>query len=155
MLRLAATRRLRFLAPRGIGAGQPGSRGALLLQELVDSAPDFAAFRFRSPPLARVDAESGVRGSVPEPMLDFDEWDAEGDQHAGVAVAEVVKGGVGRCEIGGAACASERLANDFALNCGAGPTGEEERIFTDLRPHGVEQPHELCHHIEGEVDQAA
>ena len=68
-------------------------RGLTLGEELTDARPDLALAR---PPAfstgAYTSAGCGVRLAVAEALLDLKEADVECDQHARVAVAEVVQG---------------------------------------------------------------
>jgi hypothetical protein len=51
--------------------------------------------------LVDVDAEGGVGLAVAEPLLDVGDGVVEGDQHAGVAVPEVVQRRMGMGEVTG------------------------------------------------------
>jgi hypothetical protein len=57
---------------------------------LSEVGSDLAALRVAVFPFVCVDAQCGVGVSVAEAVLDVDDVVVEGDQHAGVAVAEVV-----------------------------------------------------------------
>jgi hypothetical protein len=63
-----------------------------------------------------------------ELVLDVDEAAVHGDQHACVAVSEVVEGGRRRGEFGVLRGAREGGAHDFALQASAGATGEHNRL---------------------------
>jgi hypothetical protein len=64
-------------------------------EELAELGADGAALGVAVGPLVGVDAEGGVGFAVSESVLDVSEGGVEGDQHGGVAVAEVVQGGFG------------------------------------------------------------
>ncbi len=80
--------------------GEPGDgrlgEFALAVEEVAELLADLAVAGFAFLPLVCVDAEGGVGFSVAEPPLHVDEWDVERDQHARVAVAQVVECGCGR-----------------------------------------------------------
>jgi hypothetical protein len=80
------------------------------VEEVAQLCADLAALRFAISPLVGVDAKCGVGFSVSESALDVNEVVVECDQHAGVTVAEVVKGGFWCRELGG---------YDGAVECGA------------------------------------
>src|SRR6266540_3560133 len=108
-----------------------GGQRLAVVEEMAELLPDLAAACLPLFPLVGVDAEGGVGLAVPEPALDVDDGDVERDQHAGVAVPEVVQGRLGRCEPGGLDGALERLAGDLALQPGPGAAGEDERAWIE------------------------
>ena len=61
---------------------------------MVELAADFASLGAVVFLLVGVDAQGGVGFAVVESALDVDEGVAEGDQHRGVAVAEVMQSGL-------------------------------------------------------------
>lgn len=63
---------------------------------------------------------------MPESALDVDEGVAEGDQHRGVAVAEVVQGWFGCGDASVLDGAVECAAGDFALEAGVVKGGGED-----------------------------
>jgi hypothetical protein len=94
-----------------------------LAEELAEVLPDLAALGFAEAPLVGVDAEGGVGLAMAEAMLDLDETVVESDQHAGVAVAEVVQGWLWRRELGSFERSVERSASGFSF---------EARYLADL-----------------------
>jgi len=69
------------------------------LEELAELLADLAAAGFAFFPLVGVDAQGGVGLAVAEPALHVDDGEVECDQHAGVAVAEVVQRRLGHEKI--------------------------------------------------------
>ena len=94
----------------------------------VDLPADLAALRVAVLPLVRVDAERDVGLAVPEAALDVDHGEVHRDQHARVAVAEVVQRGLWIAELGGLSCAFKCFAGDLAFEAGAVSAGEHERV---------------------------
>jgi hypothetical protein len=84
-----------------------------------------------------VDLEGGVGFAVTEAALDVNEVVVEGDQHAGVAVPQVVQGRVGRREVGGLDGAAERPADNSAFQAGLVATGEDEGVRVKRAPRSV------------------
>jgi hypothetical protein len=82
-----------------------------LLEQLAELLADLAAARLALFPLVGLDAQRGVGLSVAGPALHVDYRDVECDQHAGVAVPEVVQARLG-CgesrELGGAHLSASR-----------------------------------------------
>ncbi len=74
-----------------------------------------------------VHAQGGVGFSVAEPALHVDDGDVERDQHAGVAVAQVVQARCGWRELGGLGRALECAAGDLADEAAAVSAREHER----------------------------
>jgi hypothetical protein len=77
--------------------------------------------------MVRVDAQGGVGFSVAESALHVDDGDVECDQHAGVAVAQVVQAWLGRGDAGRVDGTLERRAGDLAFEAGAVSAREHER----------------------------
>ena len=138
-------------ASRGRGSGLGSARR--LVEEAAELLADLAAARFAFFPLVGVDAEGGVGLSVSEPALDVDERDVERDQHAGVAVAEVVQGRLGRRELGGLGGALERLAGDLALEAAAVSAGEDERGRVEERAALGDEREQAAHQLRRDVDR--
>lgn len=70
-------------------------------------------------PLVRADAERGVGFAVSEAPLNVDEVVVEGDQHAGVTLAEVVQGGL-RLGARRLYCTSSRVSSARFTACSRG-----------------------------------
>jgi hypothetical protein len=87
-------RRVRVAGRAGQRSGGAGVRGRGGRGLRV--AADLAAAGFAFLPRVRVDAQGGVGLSVSESALHVDDRGVERDQHAGVAVAEVVQARLGR-----------------------------------------------------------
>lgn len=94
-------------------------------EEFAEPVADLAALGLAVFPLVGVDLEGGVGFAVSEAALDVDEAVVEGDQHAGVAVPEVVQGRVGCRELGGFDGAAERPADHSAFEPCLVAGGEE------------------------------
>jgi hypothetical protein len=73
---------------------------AAAVEEVAELLSDLAAARLAFLPLVRVDAQGGVGFAVAEPPLHVDDGNVEGDQHACVAVAQVVKARLRRVRAG-------------------------------------------------------
>ena len=71
-----------------------------MCEQAVELGADLAALRFAVFPLVRVGPQRGVRLAVAETALDVDEVVVECDQHARVAVAQVVQGRLRRWQLG-------------------------------------------------------
>ena len=76
-------------------------RPLLIIEELAKPRAYLAALGIAVIPLMRVDPKGGVRFAVAETTLNVDEVVVERDQHAGVAVAEVVQRRLRRLQLGG------------------------------------------------------
>ena len=72
-------------------------------------------------------------------MLDVDDAVAEGEEHADVAVAEVVEGWFWRLEVGGFDGAVDGGAGGFALDAGAASGCEDEGGGAEACPALVEE----------------
>lgn len=107
-----------------LSRGAGGQRLALV-EQLAELPPDLTAPRLAFLSLMRVNAQGGVGLSVPEPALDVDDGDVEGDQHAGVAVAQVVQTGLR--DPGVFDSALEHLAGDLAFEPTVVAAREHER----------------------------
>lgn len=94
-------------------------------EEFAEPVADLAALGLAVFPLVGVNLEGGVGFAVSEAALDVDEAVVEGDQHAGVAVPEVVQGRVGCRELGGFDGAAERPADHSAFEPCLVAGGEE------------------------------
>src|SRR5439155_26447824 len=130
-----------------------GGERFALVEELAELLADLTAPRLAVLPLVGVDAEGGVGLSMPEPALDVDDRDVERDQHARVAVAQVVQGRLGRREPGGIYCPLERFAGDLALDPGTTEAGEDERArVEELAALGNEREQPL-HQRRRDVDR--
>src|SRR5438270_13583154 len=103
------------------------------LEELAELAADLASFRLVVFPFVCVDAQGCVWLFVSEAPLNRDEVLVECEQHAGVAVAEVVQCRLGRSELGGFDCPVERGAGDLALKAGLVSGCEDEGVWVEAR----------------------
>ena len=99
-----------------------------LVEQGSELVADGACLGVAVVPLVGVDAQGGVGFAVAEAVLDVDEVVVECDQHAGVAVAEVVQGRVGGGELGGLGGAFECVAGGLAFEAGAVAAREHERV---------------------------
>ena len=82
------------------GRWRPSACQVGLGEELAEVLADLAFLGVAVGPLVGVDAEGGVGFAVAEAVLDGDEVVAQGDQHRGVAVAQVMQRRLRRGEAG-------------------------------------------------------
>src|SRR5579884_179227 len=124
-------------------------------KEVAQLAPDLATACRAVLPLMCVDAQGRVGLAMAEPPLDLDDRDVERDEHARMAVAEIMQ----RRRGAGDACLAngplERLAGDLPFNAAAVATREDKRlgvcVGSALAGEGDESPHQL----RWNVDRAA
>src|SRR5579884_1179568 len=120
---------------------------AVAVEELAELLADLAAAGVAFLPLVRVDAQGGVGFAVAEPPLHVDDGNVERDQHAGMAVTQVVQARLGRCQPRGFDGPLERLARDLAHEPAAVSAREHERAGVGERaPFGDKRdqpPHQL------------
>src|SRR5581483_2071763 len=128
---------------------------AVAVEELAELLANLAATRVAFLPLVRVDAQGGVGLSVAEPPLHVDDRDVERDQHAGVAVAQVMQARLRRRQPRGPRCPLERLARDLAHEPAAVSAREHECPRVGERaPFGDERDQPL-HQLGWDVDRPA
>jgi hypothetical protein len=96
-----------------VGFGPSGLIGGR--EELAELVADLAALRVAVFPLVGINLEGGVGLAMSEAALDVDEVVVEGDQHAGVAVPQVVQGQAWCRKVGGFEGAAERPADNSAF----------------------------------------
>src|SRR4051794_890949 len=101
-----------------------------------------------------VDAEGGVGFAVAESALDVDEVFVECDQHAGVAVAEVMQGGLGRGELGCLSGAVECGASGFAFEACAVAACEQECVWVEAVAASGDEGEQAPHQLRWDVDSA-
>src|SRR6266540_1090641 len=136
-----------------LARGRGGEERFGLGEELAELLADLAAPGLAFLPLVGVEAEGGVGFPVAEPALDVDDGDVERDQHAGVAVAEVVQGRLRRRELGGLDRALERLAGDLAHESGLVAAGEDERARVEQPPAFFDEGEQPPHQLRRDVDR--
>src|SRR5579884_710491 len=126
---------------------------AAAIEELAELLADLAATGVAFLPLVRVDAQGGVGLSVAEPPLHIDDRNVEGDQHAGVAVAQVVQARLRRRQPCGVDGALERLARDLAHEAVAVSAREHERRRVGERTPLSDERDESAHQLGWDVDR--
>jgi hypothetical protein len=125
-----------------------------LAEELAEVLPDLATLGFAVAPVVGVDAEGGVGFAMPEAMLDVDEAVVERDQHAGVAVAEVVQGGIWRREVGSFECSIECGARGLSFEAGAVAAGEDKRVLVKAVAALGDECEQAAHELGWDVERA-
>src|SRR6266508_993437 len=128
---------------------------AAVLEEFAELLADLAAPRFAFFPLVRVDAQGGVGFAVAEPALYVDDGDVERDQHAGVAVAQVVQARLRRRDPGRLDRTRECGARGLAHQPAAASAREHERGRVVQRAPLGDQRDEPAHELWRDVDRAS
>src|SRR5581483_7292494 len=122
-----------------------GGEFAAVVEELVDLVADPASLRVAVLPLVGVDAQGGVGFAVAEPVLDVDDGVVEGDQHRGVAVAQVVQARRRSCDAGSCGGPLECFACHLAREAGLVSAGEDERLRVEQLPARLDKREQATH----------
>src|SRR5919206_2560887 len=129
---------------RGWGWGRTGECPRLV-EEAFELLADLAAAGVAVLPLMGVDAQGGVGFAVPEAALHVGDGVVERDQHAGVAVPQVMQARVGERDTRRRAGALQRRARDLALQTIPAATGEHIGAGVEERAPLGEQAVEAAH----------
>ena len=93
--------------------------------------------------------------SMPKPTLDLDQAVIERDQHARVAVPEVVQRRPWRIELCPLDRTLERVTCDLPLEAGAVSARKHERVLIEARAARVHEREHPAHQVRRDVDKSA